>query len=93
MKRILATVILATCTTLVYANAEPPKTEPSGATPSKAEVAARGQQIAGVVCVACPRSSVAAADRALAAVVADRDQIVEPSAMLRLRADQRLVPR
>ena len=53
MKRILATVILATCTTLVYANAEPPKTEPSGATPSKAEVAARGQQIAGVVCVAC----------------------------------------
>lgn len=56
-------------------------------------VLGRSAPLASVVCVACPQSSVAAADRALAAVVADRDQIVEPSAMLRLRADERLVPR
>lgn len=35
---------------------------------------------------------VAAADRALAAVVADRTQIIDPRAMLRLRADEQLVP-
>ncbi len=56
-------------------------------------VLGRSAPLASVVCVACPRSSVAAADRALAAIVADRDQIAEPSAMLRLRADERLVPR
>jgi hypothetical protein len=53
----------------------------------------RSAPLASVVCVACPRTSLSDADRALAAVVADRDQIVEPSAMLRLRADERLVPR
>ena len=53
MKRILATVILSICTTLTQANTEPVKTEPAIAAPSKAEVAARGQQIAGAVCVAC----------------------------------------
>ena len=53
MKRILATVVISICTTLAQANTEPAKAEPTTATPSKADVAARGQQIAGAVCVAC----------------------------------------
>ena len=53
MIRILATAILAICTTLVHANTEPAKVEPSKSVPSKAEIAARGQQLAGAVCVAC----------------------------------------
>ncbi len=56
-------------------------------------VLGRSAPLASVVCVSGPRASVADADRALAAIVADREQIVEPSAMLRLRADERLVPR
>jgi hypothetical protein len=43
--------------------------------------------------VTCSRTSLPEVDRALAAVVGDRDRIVEPSAMLRLRADERLAPR
>ena len=53
MKRILATAILAFCTTWVYANTEPSKAEPSKSFPSRGEALARGQQIAGAVCVAC----------------------------------------
>ena len=53
MIRTLATAILAICTTLAQANTEPSKVESSSALPSKADVAARGQQIAGAVCVAC----------------------------------------
>ena len=53
MKRILATAILAICTTLVYANTDPAKADPSKSVLSKFEVAARGQQIAGAVCLAC----------------------------------------
>ena len=53
MIRILATAILAICTTLVHANTEPAKAEPYKSVPSKAEIAARGQQLAGAVCVAC----------------------------------------
>lgn len=53
MKRILAIAILATCTNLVHANTEPPKAEPSKSVLSRTDVAARGQQIAGAVCVAC----------------------------------------
>lgn len=56
MKRILALTtwaILAVSTTLAYANTEPAKVDQAKAVPSKAEVLARGQQIAGAVCVAC----------------------------------------
>ena len=53
MKRILAITILATCTNLVHANTEPTKAEPSKSAPSRTDAAARGQQIAGAVCVAC----------------------------------------
>ncbi|MEQ1518339.1 MAG: c-type cytochrome [Usitatibacteraceae bacterium] len=56
MNRILAMAISATlaiCATAVHAAGEPAKTEPAVAAPSKAEVLARGQQIAGAVCVAC----------------------------------------
>ena len=53
MTRILVAAILAICTTLASANTEPAKTEPSKSAPSRAEVVARGQQIAGAVCVAC----------------------------------------
>ena len=53
MKRILAIAILATCTNLVHANTEPAKAEPSKSAPSAADILARGQQIAGAVCVAC----------------------------------------
>ena len=56
-------------------------------------VLGRSAPLASVVCIACPRSSVADADRALAEVLADREKIVEPRAMLRLRVDERLVPR
>jgi hypothetical protein len=45
--------------------------------------------LASVVCVPCSPPD---ADRALATVVADRSRLLEPSAMLRLRADERLVP-
>jgi len=53
MKRILATLILAICTSLAHASTEPAKAELPKAGPSNAETAARGQQIAGAVCVAC----------------------------------------
>ena len=53
MKRILITAILAICTSVVFASTEAAKAEPPKAVPSKAEVLARGQQIAGAVCVAC----------------------------------------
>jgi hypothetical protein len=53
-------------------------------------VLGRAAPLASVVCVTC---TLADADRALASVVADRSKLVEPSAMLRLRADERLVPR
>lgn len=52
MKRILITAILAICTTVVHAATEVVKAEPAKA-PTKAEIMARGQQIAGAVCVAC----------------------------------------
>ena len=48
MKFILAMATLAIGTTLAH-----PSTEPLKAVPSRAEAAARGQQIAGTVCVAC----------------------------------------
>ncbi|MEO8385055.1 MAG: c-type cytochrome [Betaproteobacteria bacterium] len=53
MKRILTTVVLAICTSLAHANTEPIHAESPKSGPSKAEVVARGQQIAGAVCVAC----------------------------------------
>lgn len=53
MKRILATAILAVCTIWAHANTEPSKAEPLKPSPSKSETLARGQQIAGAVCVAC----------------------------------------
>lgn len=52
-------------------------------------VLGRSAPLASVVCVSCHLPDV---DRALAEVVADRARLVEPSAMLRLRADERLVP-
>jgi hypothetical protein len=66
-------------------------------------VLGRPAPLASVVCVevahvdGVARSDrsrrVADADRALAAVVADRTKIIEPRAMLRLRAGEQLVPR
>jgi hypothetical protein len=53
-------------------------------------VLGRSAPLASVVWVAC---AVPDTDRALAAVVADKAKLVEPSAMLRLRADDRLTPR
>ena len=53
MKRILATIILTISTALAYANTEPAEAGPVNAAPGKADIAARGQQIAGAVCVAC----------------------------------------
>ena len=53
MKRILTTFVLAICTSVAHASAEPAQAEAAKTGPSKAEVAARGQQIAGAVCVAC----------------------------------------
>jgi len=61
-------------------------------------VLGRSAPLASVVCVACPPAGggdsnrIADADRALAEIVADHGEIVEPRAMLRLRADERLVP-
>ena len=49
-------------------------------------VLGRPAPLASVVCV------VGEADGGLAAVVADRAQIIDPRAMLRVRADERLVP-
>ncbi|MDB4933445.1 MAG: hypothetical protein JWP87_417 [Labilithrix sp.] len=49
-------------------------------------VLGRPAPLASVVCVE------GEPDRALAAVVADRTRLVEPSAMLRVRADERLIP-
>ena len=53
MKRILTTVVLAICTSFGHASTEPTQAQVPKVAPSKAEVAARGQQIAGAVCVAC----------------------------------------
>ena len=53
MKRILVTTILVIFTNMAYATTETSKPESAKAAPSKAEAAARGKQIAGVVCVAC----------------------------------------
>jgi len=52
-------------------------------------VLGRSAPLASVVCVSCHLPDV---DEALAEVVADRARLVEPSAMLRLRAAERLVP-
>jgi hypothetical protein len=66
-------------------------------------VLGRPAPLASVVCVGVDRvdglarrdgaRTVADADRALAAIVADRTQIIDPRAMLRLRADEQLVLR
>jgi cytochrome c553 len=53
MKRILTTVVLAICSNFAHANIEPTKAETTKPIPTKAEVAARGLQIAGAVCIAC----------------------------------------
>ena len=50
----------------------------------------RPAPLASVVCVAAVNCE---PDSALAAVVADRAQIIDPRAMLRVRADERLVPK
>jgi hypothetical protein len=60
-------------------------------------VLGRPSPLASVVCIRADLSAgdaaaIAAADRALAAVVADRAQITDPRTMLRLRADEQLVP-
>jgi hypothetical protein len=52
-------------------------------------VLGRPPPLASVVCVA---GDARGADEGLAAVVADRAQIVDPRAMLRIRADERLIP-
>ncbi len=56
-------------------------------------VLGRPAPLASVVCAHGEARAIADADRALAAVVADRARIVDPTAMLRLRADERLVRR
>lgn len=56
-------------------------------------VLGRPSPLASVVCVEGGEPSVATADRALAAIVSDRTRIVDPRAMLRLRADEQLAPR
>ena len=53
MKRILTTVILTISATLAHSTTESAKAATTLAAPSKAELSARGQQIAGAVCVAC----------------------------------------
>jgi cytochrome c553 len=55
MKRILAATILACGAMAAQATTDAPKTAspPAEAVPSKADLMARGQQIAGAVCVAC----------------------------------------
>jgi cytochrome c553 len=53
MTRILAATLLAICTTLANANTESAKAELTKSAPSRSELMARGQQIAGAVCVAC----------------------------------------
>ena len=53
MKRILTTVILAISATVAHSTTESAKAASSLAAPTKAELSARGQQIAGAVCVAC----------------------------------------
>lgn len=50
MKKVLAAVLLATLSTLGAANSTAPST---AAAAKKSEIMARGQQIAGTVCVAC----------------------------------------
>jgi hypothetical protein len=52
-------------------------------------VLGRTAPLGSVVCVS---STPAGVDAALATVIADRGRLVEPSTMLRLRADERLVP-
>lgn len=58
-------------------------------------VLGRGAPLASVLCVVCerPDARVADADEALARIVTDRTRLVEPSDMLRLRADDSVVPR
>ena len=53
MKRILTTVILAISANLAHSATEPAKAAPALVAPTKAELSARAQQIAGAVCVAC----------------------------------------
>ena len=53
MKRILITAILTVFTNLACANTEAAKAEPARTMPNKSDIMARGQQIAGAVCVAC----------------------------------------
>ncbi len=54
MKRILLAGIVSLGAMMAQANTESAKpAEPTPAVPSKADMMARGQQIAGVVCVAC----------------------------------------
>jgi cytochrome c553 len=56
MKKILATLALAASAQLAYANEpakEPAKASSAAPAPTRAELLARGQQIAGAVCVAC----------------------------------------
>jgi cytochrome c553 len=52
MKKILATLALAASAQLAHAN-EPAKAPSAAPAPTRAELLARGQQIAGAVCVAC----------------------------------------
>jgi hypothetical protein len=56
-------------------------------------VLGRPAPLASVVCAHGKARAIADADRALAAVVADRARIVDPTGMLRFRADERLVRR
>ena len=53
MKRILTTVILAISATVAHSACEPVKAAPALVAPTKTKLSARGQQIAGAVCVAC----------------------------------------
>lgn len=52
-------------------------------------VLGRPAPLGSVVCVSCPRDGV---DAALASAIADPAAFAEPRVMLRLRADERLVP-
>ena len=53
MKRILISVILVISASVAHSTTESATAEPSLVAPTKAELSARGQQIAGAVCVAC----------------------------------------
>lgn len=53
MSRILLAAILAICSISASANTEPAKAAPSKPAAGTVELTARGQQIAGAVCVAC----------------------------------------